>query len=84
MAKEKTKAEMQKELEDLKAQLAAQQKVNKRGLSLKVSQKGAVSLYGMSRFPVTLYRNQWEKVLDMAEEIRAFMNANAADLAAKD
>lgn len=84
MAKEKTKAEMQAEIEEMKAKLAAAQKASKSGLTMKVSQKGAVSLYGMSRFPVTLYRNQWEKVLDMADDIRAFIDANADQLKMKD
>ena len=39
----------------------------------KVSEKGAVSVYGMGRFPVTLYKEQWIKLLDVAEEIRAFI-----------
>ena len=52
-------------------------------LSLKVSEKGAVSVYGMGRFPVTLYREQWEKLLAQAPKIRDFINANAAGLSTK-
>ena len=52
-------------------------------LTLKVSAKGAVSVYGMGRFPVTLYREQWERVLGHADAIRAFIDANAAALKVK-
>lgn len=52
-------------------------------LSLKVSAKGAVSLYGLGRFPVTLYKNQWLKVFDKAGEIRAFIAQNEKDLATR-
>jgi len=45
-------------------------------ITLKVSQKGALSVYGMGRFPVTLYREQWEKLLAMSPEIRAFIRAH--------
>jgi hypothetical protein len=77
--------------EDLKAELAKLKAENEtlkqaatRGVSLKVSQKGALSLYGMGRFPITLYKEQWTKVLDMAETIRAFMKENDAQLKAKE
>jgi hypothetical protein len=52
-------------------------------VSLKVSEKGGVSVYGLGRFPVTLYRDQWTKLLDMAEDIRAFIRANEASLKTK-
>lgn len=55
-----------------------------RALTLKVSEKGAVSLYGMGRFPVTLYGSQWERLLDNSEAIRAFLVANAALLSVKE
>lgn len=55
-----------------------------RTLSLKVSEKGAVSLYGMGRFPVTLYGSQWERLLNEAETIKAFLVANAALLSVKE
>ena len=51
---------------------------------MKVSEKGALSVYGMGRFPVTLYKEQWLKLLDMSDEIRAFIAANEAQLKAKD
>lgn len=55
----------------------------KKALSLKVSQKGAVSLYGMGRFPVTLYASQWEQILSEAENIKAFLSQNKPLLATK-
>jgi len=54
-----------------------------RGLSLKVSEKGAVSVYGMARFPTTLYKEQWLKLLGSAEEIKAFILANDSMLTSK-
>ena len=51
---------------------------------MKVSEKGAVSIYGMGRFPVTLYKEQWLKLLDMGDEIRAFISANNDSLKAKE
>jgi len=51
---------------------------------MKVSEKGAVSVYGMGRFPVTLYKEQWLKLLDMSDEIRAFITANESQLKAKE
>jgi len=72
------------ELEKLKAENESLKKASSRGISLKVSQKGAVSLYGMGRFPVTLYKEQWLKILDMADAIRAFITDNDAQLKAKE
>jgi hypothetical protein len=51
---------------------------------MKVSEKGAVSVYGMGRFPVTLYKEQWLRLLDMATEIRAFIAENESKLKAKE
>ena len=74
--------------EELKAQLAAlQEKVKtreRRAIDFKVSEKGGVSVYGLGRFPVTLYSEQWEKLLRMADEIRAFIEANDAALKKKE
>jgi hypothetical protein len=50
---------------------------------MKVSEKGGLSVYGLGRFPVTLYREQWEKLLDMADEIRAFIRDNGTSLKTK-
>ena len=71
------------ELEKLRAENAALKKTSARGLSLKVSEKGALSVYGLGRFPVTLYKEQWAKLLDLAEDIRAFLKANDAQLKSK-
>jgi hypothetical protein len=51
---------------------------------MKVSEKGAVSIYGMGRFPVTLYKEQWLKLLDMSDKIRSFITANEAKLKARE
>ena len=53
-------------------------------VKLKVSEKGAVSLYGLGRFPVTLYKGQWERLLVEAEQIKAFIEANKTRLAIKE
>ncbi len=76
-------ADLRKELERLKAENEALK--NKKGGSfgLKVSEKGALSVYGLGRFPVTLYKEQWHKLLDMADDIRAFIKENDAKLKAK-
>jgi hypothetical protein len=73
-------AEMQAELERLRAENAKLKTKDKSGISLKVSEKGAVSLYGMGRFPVTLYKEQWLRVLASAEEIEAFIRENESRL----
>jgi len=71
------------ELERLRAENAALKQRSARAVSLKVSEKGGVSVYGLGRFPVTLYKEQWEKLLEMADEIRAFLRENAARLKTK-
>ena len=76
--------DLRAELERLKAENEALKKGKPRGVSLKVSEKGALSLYGMGRFPVTLYKEQWAKILDMAEEIRSFIRDNDHLLKAKE
>ena len=53
-------------------------------LYCKVSQKGAVSVYGLQRMPVTLYAEQWERLLDFSDEIRSFMKENDAELKRKE
>ncbi len=76
--------EEQDEFEQLKAENEALKAGKARPLSLKVSAKGAVSLYGLGRFPVTLYKEQWEKVLGMSGEIEAFLVAHVAELKTRD
>ena len=75
---------MQAELERLRAENESLKKAGSRGISLKVSQKGAVSLYGMGRFPVTLYKEQWLKILEMSDVLKAFIKDNDAALKAKE
>jgi hypothetical protein len=73
--------------EELKAKLADLEKQvqgRKRGaLDYKVSEKGGVSVYGLGRFPVTLYYEQWIRLLDQADQIRAFMEENKSHLKMK-
>jgi len=72
------------ELEQLRAENAALKKTSAKGLSMKVSEKGGLSVYGLGRFPVTLYKEQWKRLLEMSEDIKAFMKANDSQLKAKD
>jgi hypothetical protein len=76
--------DMKAELERLRSENAALKKGASDGIRMKVSEKGAVSVYGMGRFPVTLYKEQWLKLLNMSEEIRGFIAENEARLKAKD
>ncbi|HZY03212.1 MAG TPA: hypothetical protein VFF02_06895 [Anaeromyxobacteraceae bacterium] len=78
-----TDDELKAELERLKAENAALKARGAKGLSLKVSEKGGVSVYGLGRFPVTLYLEQWTKLLDMADDIRAFIEEHEAELKKK-
>ena len=71
------------ELERLRAENAQLKRTASRGVTLKVSEKGGVSVYGLGRFPVTLYKEQWTKLLDMADDIRAFIRTNDASLKTK-
>ena len=75
---------MREELERLRAENAALKKTSAKGISMKVSEKGGLSIYGLGRFPITLYKEQWTKLLDMAEDIRAFLRANDAQLKTKE
>ncbi len=79
-----TEAELKAELERLKAENEALKSRGSRGVTMKVSEKGAVSVYGMGRFPVTLYQEQWLKLLDMAEDIRTFIKENESKLKKKE
>ena len=75
--------EIKAELEQLRQENAGLKKGATAGIRMKVSEKGAVSIYGMGRFPVTLYKEQWLKLLDMSDDIRAFIIANEAQLKTK-
>jgi len=79
-----TEQELNAELERLKAENAALKARGSKGTSLKVSEKGAVSVYGLGRFPVTLYQEQWLKLLDMAGDIRTFIKENEGRLKKKE
>ncbi len=76
--------------EDLAGEVARLKEENERlklrqsrAISMKVSEKGALSVYGLGRFPVTLYKEQWTKLLDMADDIRTFLKENDSRLKAK-
>ena len=75
--------DLKAELERLRSENAALKKGAATGISMKVSEKGAVSIYGMGRFPVTLYKEQWLKLLDMSDDIRTFIAANEGKLKTK-
>ena len=77
--------ELQAEIERLRAENENLKKPATRGqMSLKVSEKGGVSLYGLGRFPVTLYAEQWQKLLGEVENIKKFLEDNKALLKTKD
>ena len=75
--------DLQAELERLRAENAKLKAATERKFSLKVSDKGGVSVYGLGRFPVTLYQEQWEKLLDNADDIREFIVDNKSRLKVK-
>ena len=75
--------DMKAELERLRKENEALKKGRPEGIRMKVSEKGALSVYGMGRFPVTLYKEQWLRLLNMSDEIRAFIAENEARLKAK-
>jgi hypothetical protein len=76
--------DMQAEIERLRAENESLKKQKEKGLSLKVSQKGAVSVYGLGRFPVTLYKEQWERLLEFAGAIKDFIAEHEGELKTKD
>ncbi len=76
--------DVQAELERLRAENEALKKPGRGKLSMKVSEKGALSVYGMGRFPVTLYKEQWLRLLTMADDIKAFIEANNESLKTKE
>jgi hypothetical protein len=79
-----SESELELELARLRAENARLKDKGARGLSLKVSEKGAVSLYGMGRFPVTLYKEQWLRILASAPDIEAFIRENDSKLKTKE
>jgi hypothetical protein len=72
------------ELDRLRSENEALKRTLSRGLSLKISEKGGLSVYGLGRFPVTLYKEQWIRLLDLSDEIRAFIKANEKQLKVKE
>jgi hypothetical protein len=79
-----TDEELKAEVERLRAENEKLKSQSTRGVSLKVSEKGGVSVYGLGRFPVTLYKEQWSKLLNMADDIRAFIRDNESRLKSKE
>ncbi len=75
--------DVQAELARLKAENEALKRQQASPFSLKVSVKGALSVYGLGRFPVTLYKEQWARLLDHVEDIRAFLQEHDGDLKSK-
>jgi len=76
--------EMKAELERLRNENSALKKGAASGITMKVSEKGGLSVYGMGRFPITLYKEQWLKLMDMSDAMRAFIAANDSVLKTKD
>jgi len=76
--------DQQAEIERLRAENARLKNARQAKVAMKVSEKGALSVYGMGRFPVTLYKEQWLRLLAMAEDIRAFIEANSDNLKSKE
>ena len=73
--------------EELKARLSELEKQGARrtgSLEFRVSEKGGVSVYGLGRFPVTLYFEQWTRLLDQADNLRAFLEENKSKLKLKE
>ena len=75
---------LQQEIERLKAENEALKKKRNTAVSMKVSEKGGVSVYGLGRFPVTLYQEQWVKLLALSDEIKTFIEENKASLKVKE
>ena len=76
--------ELRAELERLRSENSALKKGAATGITMKVSEKGGLSVYGMGRFPITLYKEQWLKLMDMSDAMRAFIAANESVLKTKD
>jgi hypothetical protein len=78
---EPTKEELLAKVAELEKQVATRQAGS---LQFKVSEKGAVSVYGLGRFPVTLYYEQWARLLDSSDALRAFLEENKSKLKLRD
>jgi hypothetical protein len=75
--------DLKRRIAELESQLEQEKDKKKKGVYLKVSAKGGVSLYGIRRFPVTFYVEEWSRILDMADEVRAFIAEHDRELARK-
>ena len=75
--------EIKAEVERLRNENASLKKGAATGITMKVSEKGGLSVYGMGRFPITLYKEQWLKLMDMSDAIRSFIAANDTTLKTK-
>jgi len=75
--------DLKAELDKLRAENEALKKASSKGLSMKISEKGALSVYGLGRFPVTLYKEQWIRLLDLSDDIRTFIQNNEEQLKTK-
>jgi hypothetical protein len=75
--------DLRAEIERLRKENESLKKGAAKGVSLKVSEKGGVSVYGLGRFPITFYKEQWTKLLDMSDEIRAFIAEHEHELKSK-
>ena len=78
-----TDEDLKAELERLRRENEALKKGAAKGVSIKVSEKGGVSVYGLGRFPITLYQEQWLKLLDMSDELRSFIAEHKSELKVK-
>ena len=76
--------ELKSDIERLRAENEALKKPARGHMYLKVSEKGAISVYGLGRFPITLYRSQWDQLVAAIPDLQAFMTINAALLSTKD
>jgi len=79
-----TEDELRAELERLKAENESLKARRSGALSMKVSEKGGLSVYGLGRFPVTLYQEQWVKLLDLGDDIRTFIRDHQSELKKRD
>ena len=75
--------ELRKRISELESQLVAQKERARKGVYLKVAANGGVSLYGIRRFPITFYLEEWNRILDMSDEIRAFLREHESELSKK-
>ncbi len=76
--------DLRMEIERLRAENEALKRSSSKGLSLRISEKGGLSVYGLGRFPVTLYKEQWLRLLDLADEIKTFIRQNEDRLRSKE